>query len=91
MENVNVFVIPIGEWKKLLQGQEEILGLLRELKVGAAPATPFPVFLSALEFMKAVGIKRTKFDELVQANSIRIIKKGRKIYVPVGEVERYFK
>lgn len=40
--------------------------------------------------MDAVQIKRTKFDELVKGSKIKTIKKRRKIYVPVGEVERYF-
>ena len=39
----------------------------------------------------AVRIGRTKFDQLVQANMVKTIKKDRKIYVPMGEVERYFK
>ncbi|GAC1430525.1 MAG: hypothetical protein NVSMB7_06840 [Chitinophagaceae bacterium] len=40
--------------------------------------------------MAAVRIRRTKFDELVKDGKIRVIKKLRKIYVPVEEVDRYF-
>jgi len=40
--------------------------------------------------MEAVRIGRTKFDQLVSTGKIRIIKKRRKIYVPVSEVDRYF-
>jgi len=40
--------------------------------------------------MEAVKIKRTKFDQLVQTKKIKIIKKLRKIYVPVTEIDRYF-
>lgn len=47
--------------------------------------------ITAVEFMAAVRIKRTKFDRLVAANKIKTIKKKRKIYVPVSEVDRYFR
>ena len=47
-------------------------------------------FITAKEFMDTVKIKRTKFDQLVQANKINIIKKARNIYVQVSEVHRYF-
>ena len=47
-------------------------------------------YMTEIEFMEAVKIKRTKFDQLVRTNRIRT-KKFRKIYVPVTEVDRYFK
>lgn len=46
--------------------------------------------ITAIEFMKAVRICRTKFDKLARGNKIRIIKKQRKIYVPMSEIDRYF-
>ncbi|MBN8674363.1 MAG: hypothetical protein J0L56_09520 [Chitinophagales bacterium] len=88
---VNVVVVPEADWQKLLQGQAELLRLVQELK-GTIPVTAAIVpFITAMEFMQAVRIGRTKFDQLVAANKIRTIKKDRKIYVPVGEVERYFR
>jgi|GEM_PF-3297935 len=48
------------------------------------------VYITAMGFMQAVWIGRTKFDEFVAANKVKTIKKDRKIYVPAGEVERYF-
>jgi hypothetical protein len=48
-------------------------------------------YIPALEYMRRVGIKRWKFDQLIAGNKIQAIKKMRKIYVPVEEVERYFK
>lgn len=36
------------------------------------------------------GNEAERFTTLVAENKVRTIKKGRKIYVPVGEVERYF-
>jgi hypothetical protein len=40
--------------------------------------------------MKAVRICRSKFDKLVASSKIKIVKKKRKIYVPLSEVDRYF-
>ena len=87
---VNVIVVPEADWQKLLQGQAELLRLVQELK-GKIPAAAAVVpFITAMEFMQAVRIGRTKFDQLVAANKVKTIKKDRKIYVPVGEIERYF-
>lgn len=88
---VKVVVVPEADWQKLLQGQAELLRLFQELK-GRQPATAAVVpYITAMEFMQAVRIGRTKFDQLVAANKVKTIKKDRKIYVPVGEVERYFR
>lgn len=46
--------------------------------------------ITAKGFMAAVRICRSKFDQLVSENKIRIIRKRRKIYVPTSEVDRYF-
>jgi excisionase family DNA binding protein len=55
-------------------------------------ATALPIsYITAKEFMEAVRIKRTKFDQLVAKNKIRILKKGRKIYLPFTEINNYFK
>ena len=87
---MNVVVVPEADWQKLLQGQAELLRLVQDLK-GRQPATAAVVpYITAMEFMQAVRIGRTKFDQLVAANKVKTIKKDRKIYVPVGEVERYF-
>ncbi len=62
-----------------------------KLKVKSESTAISAGFITAKEFMSAIRIGRTKFDQLVVANKIRTIKKGRKIYVPIGEVEGYFK
>ena len=46
--------------------------------------------ITAIEFMAAVRIRRTKFDELVKFGKIQVVRKRRRVYVPVEEVERYF-
>jgi hypothetical protein len=55
----------------------------------ASPTVPLR-HITAKEFMAAVRICRSKFDQLVNENKIRIIRKRRKIYVPTSEVDRYF-
>jgi hypothetical protein len=84
-------MIPEAEWMQLKETQQMILNIVRaycepkrEIK------THLSGFLTALEFMNAVKIKRWKFDQLIGGNKIKAIKKKRRIYVPVSEVERYF-
>lgn len=88
-ESMTFVMISKEELRQLLATQQDILCQLQELKSGASKQ-PIATHLTAKEFMAAVKIRRTKFDELVQANKIKIIKKRRKIYVPIGEVQRFF-
>jgi hypothetical protein len=91
MENgLHIVVVPEDEWKTLLTGQAELIKLLKELRPISPVASSVVPYITAMEFMQAVRIGRTKFDQLVQANRIKTVKIDRKIYVPVGEVERYF-
>lgn len=88
---MNLVVLPEEEWNQLRAGQSEILELLKNLRFDSRkPMHPFG-YMTAIEFIKAVKVRRTKFDQLVHADRIRAIKKLRKIYVPVTEVDRYFK
>ena len=48
-------------------------------------------YVTAAEFMNAVHIRRWKFDQLIGMNQIQVVKKKRKIYVPIGEIDRFFK
>ena len=86
---MTLIMIPKEEWAGLLATQENIIAQLKELNT-KSPERVLVKHITAAEFMKAVSIKRTKFDQLVQTNKIKTIKKRRKIYVPVSEVERYF-
>lgn len=90
MEPVTLVVIPEEEWRKMISAQEEILRLLRESRAQQEKTGRTVPYITAMEFMSAVRIGRTKFDQLVAQNRVKTIKKDRKIYVPVGEVERYF-
>jgi hypothetical protein len=88
LEGTTLILIPQEELNLLKSTQQEILNLL---KLQQATKTGIQVKnIPAKDFMSAVNIKRTKFDELVKTNKIKIIKKKRKIYVPVTEIDRYF-
>src|SRR6188474_1918941 len=85
----SLIIIPIEELNHLKTTQQEILQQLKELRA-VGPTLPIAKHVTAKEFMNAVKICRTKFDQLVIGNKIKTVKKRRKIYVPVGEIDRYF-
>lgn len=87
---VSVIVVPAAEWKALLAGQTELIRLVKEWRNSMPVTVSASPYITAMEFMQTVRIGRTKFDQLVAANKVKTIKKDRKIYVPAGEVERYF-
>lgn len=85
----NIEPTPGEELTNLKLTQQEILKQLQNLL--SLKSSPVPIrHITAIEFMKAVRIKHTKFDQLVNQNKVRTIKKERKIYVPTSEVDRYF-
>jgi len=89
MKSMNLVMIPEEELANLKLTQQEILKQLQNLLSLKSSAVPVR-HITAIEFMEAVRIKRTKFDKLVNQNKIRTIKKERKIYVPTSEIDRYF-
>jgi len=91
LQGMTSFVlIPQEELSALKTTQLEILEGIKNIQ-SQAPTLITAGYVTALEFMAAVKIRRSKFDQLVTANNIRTVKKKRKIYVPVTEIERYFK
>lgn len=89
MQRMNLVMIPQEELSNLQSTQLEILRQLQTLQSLTSPTVPLR-HITAKEFMTAVRICRSKFDQLVSQNKIRIIRKRRKIYVPTSEVDRYF-
>ena len=89
LQDVRLVMIPENELVSIKSIQQEILQQLRDLHAKGPGGLPVKN-ITAKEFMAAVRIGRTKFDQLVQYNKIRVIKKRRKIYVPIAEVDRYF-
>lgn len=89
MKQTTLVMLGEEEWHHIKSSYQEIIDLIRALHAKGPGGVPVKN-VTAKEFMAAVRIGRTKFDQLVQTGKIRIIKKRRKIYVPVGEIERYF-
>ena len=89
MQGMTMILMPEEEWTIFKRKQDEILQCLKTVPPRSSAFVPVK-YITAKEFMEAVRIKRTKFDQLVQTSKIKVIKKRRKIYVPVAEVERYF-
>ena len=89
LENTTLVMIPEKELTTLKTSQQEILLQLKEMqsKNAGSIATNH---ITAKEFMAAVRICRSKFDQLVASNKIKIIKKRRKIYLAATEIDRYF-
>jgi hypothetical protein len=88
-ENMTFVMLPKEEWEYFKLTISEVLERLQQ---PSAPLVTSPAvnYITAKEFMDAVRIKRTKFDQLVAENKVQILKKGRKIYLLATEVERYF-
>ncbi|SEW15072.1 hypothetical protein [Chitinophaga arvensicola] len=49
-----------------------------------------PDYILKAEFMAATGMKRSKFQELINSSAIKTVKKKRKVYVLASEINRYF-
>jgi hypothetical protein len=92
MQNKNAFVLIEKEDMEVLKKtQQLILEKLEKITPSSRFISDIQCpYITAGEFMKAVRIRRWKFNCLVGSGKIMTIKKKRKIYVPKGEVERYF-
>ena len=77
--------------ESIKKSQQDILNKLDELhkKEKSSQVSNSP-YVTAIEFMQAVRIRRWKFNCLVSSGKIITLKKKRKIYVPKGEIDRYF-
>jgi hypothetical protein len=92
MEQIgSLIMIPLEELEKLKNMQAEILLEIKALRgKHSSTLNNVPQYLTAKEFMLSVKICRTKFDKLVATKKIPVVKKRRKIYVHIQEVDRYF-
>jgi predicted sugar kinase len=87
LQGITLVMIPEAELTLLKKSLQSIQQQLNNLNSKEQTTVKH---ITAIEFMAAVRIRRTKFDELVKFGKIRVVKKLRKIYVPVEEVDRYF-
>lgn len=89
MDSQLFYLIPADKLAAIESWQQQIVELIKSNNQSKAAAGKS--HLTAKEFMLAVSIGRSKFDQLVAGNQIKSIKKKRKIYIPYTEVERYFR
>ena len=92
MQNRNAFVLVEKEDIEVLKkNQQEIMQRLDKIAPSGRPFSEVQSpYVTAGKFMRAVRIRRWKFNCLVAIGKFMTIKKKRKIYVPKGEVDRYF-
>jgi hypothetical protein len=91
LETVTMILIPKEELIMIKSTLEQLLLQMQRLNDSKCSLLKAPPeYLTAIEFMAAVKVGRSKFDQLVSENKIKTIKKRRKIYVPSSEVERHF-
>jgi hypothetical protein len=69
MQRMNLVMIPQEELCNLQITQQEILKLLQNLQLSTSPTVPIR-YITAKEFMIAIRICRSKFDQLVSENKI---------------------
>lgn len=86
MVTKSIVVLTEEALESIEKGQREIISKLEAL----SGVRSNQEYLTVKEFMAKVKIGRTKFDQLIAMNEIDYIRKGRKIYIPSTEVERYF-
>ncbi len=79
-------VLPSGALEKLQSTQEQILKRLNDLQIKPSGEE----YLTASEFMERTKISRATFDEKRANNEIKVIKKGRKLYLEPDAVRKYF-
>ena len=84
-------MIPEDVLKQIIDTQTKIVNLLEDfIKRKIKNASGIDGYITAEEYMEKLRIKRWKFNDLISKNLIKTIKKKRKIYVPVTEIDRYF-
>lgn len=83
----SVFLVLADLVKQMHENQRAIMDKLHNLNTESPTSSEY---ITATEFMDALRIRRSKFDELRHQNLIKTLEKGRKIYVPSSEIKRYF-
>lgn len=79
-----LMIVPENELMELKENSMKIISILERKNNENITRKWIP----ADEFMKIINIRRSKFDEI--KSKLKTIKKKRKIYVAVEEIDRYF-
>ena len=89
-KSYTLVMIPAEEWQALKDQLQQIREELRHQREQNKEPGITADYILASEFMKAVGIKKSKLYELIGENKIKTVKKSRHLYVLATEVKRYF-
>lgn len=82
-------MVPVDLFETL-RSLERKQDLLIELYEGGRSIASSEKYITAVEAMERLRISRATFDQLRANNDIKVIAKGRKLYVPESEIKRYF-
>ena len=80
-----VIELPAEEFQQLRETSRRILSALENLKI----VTPTE-YVTPIEFMTETKISRWKFDAMRDCGKLKVIQRGRKLYVPREEIQKYF-
>ena len=81
-----IVMLPNSALERIQETQRLILEKLESIQSSGKEDE----YLTAVEFMSKTKMCRATFDEKRANNEFKVIKKGRKVYVPASEVKRYF-
>lgn len=80
-----VVEVPLEEFEILKDNNRKILSALENIQ-----AIERPEYLTPKEFMRQTKLSWWKFNDLRSKNKLKVIQRGRKLYVPANEVTKYF-
>ena len=90
MKQPKYVLVDAKKFEQLTQNVAFLMDAMKTLQKQMVSPTATCSHIAAIEFMDAVKIKRSTFDALVKKNQIKIIHKGRKIYLPKEAIQDYF-
>ncbi len=85
LKQKTVIEFPVERFEQLEQTNHKILKALQNLRI-----LPKPDYFTVEEFCEKIKASRWKFEKLRDEHGLKTFKRGRKIYIPVEEVDRYF-
>ena len=66
-----------------------VLDQLRELSLQVVQGPSYRLALSVEEAAASVGLSRDLLDEIIRDGDLRVVRAGRRVLVPVRELERW--
>jgi excisionase family DNA binding protein len=85
LKQKTVIELPVERFEQLEETSQKILNALQNFKI-----LPKPDYFTVEEFCEKIKASRWKFEKLRSEHGLKTFKRGRKIYIPAEEVDRYF-